>query len=98
MRTEKKNKKKKNDEIVNGIYMLSMVQYSNISYTLIDPLVSDNNINGAYNCFTQQSLKMPWICLLQQACDVKVCIGLIIALAVAFLIILIVILVLIYKY
>ena len=41
---------------------------------------------------------MPLLSLLQQACDVKVCIGLIIALAVAFLIILIVILVLVYKY
>ena len=41
---------------------------------------------------------MPWLCLLQQICDVKVCIGLIIALAVVFLIILIVILVLVYQY
>ena len=69
-----------------------------MNYTFVDPLVSDNNINGAYNCFTQQGFKMPWLCLLQQACDVKVCIDLIIALAVAFLIILIVILVLVCKY
>ena len=69
-----------------------------LTYIIIDPLVSDNNINGAYNSFTQHGFKMPWLGLLQQACDVKVCIGLIIALAVAFLIILIVILVLVYKY
>ena len=68
------------------------------NYTIIDPFISDNNINGTHHCFIQQSLKMPWLCLLQQVCDVKVCIGLIIALAVVFLIILIVILVLVYKY
>ena len=78
--------------------MLPVVQHNNINYTIIGPLLSDNNINGAHNCFTQQGLQMPWLCLLQQVCDVKVCIGLIIALAVAFLIILIVILVLVYKY
>ena len=73
--------------------------YSMIILTILSlVLFSDNKIDGTHNCYTQQGLKMPWLCLLQQICDVKVCIGLIIALAVAFLIILIVILVLVYKY
>ena len=78
--------------------MLQMALHDNINYTIIAPLLYDSNINDAHNCFTRQGLKMPWLCLLQQVCDVKVCIGLIITLAVAFLIILIVILVLVYKY
>ena len=74
-----------------------MVWYDSIDYASIDPILSNGSVNSTFSCHTSQRLKDALAMLLQQICDVKVCIGLVIALTVIFLIILIAILVLVYQ-
>ena len=51
----------------------------------------DSNVlsAGCYSSNTENSMKMPWLCLLCKMCDVRVCIALTILVAIAFVAIII---------
>ena len=56
----------------------------------------DNDVSpvDAFNSNTENTVKMPWLCMLLKMCDVRVCIGLVVIVALAFIAILIAILIL----
>ena len=57
---------------------------------------SDNNVLYASDCSndTENSMKMPWLCMLCKMCDVRVCIALTVVVAIAFITIIIAIVIL----
>ena len=55
-----------------------------------------NDVPNVDDCSgnTEDTIKMPWLCVLCKMCDVRVCVGLTIVVAVAFIAIIIAILIL----